>query len=50
MHVYDTIYKEKKKAHSWTNIPNQVKNELDDAYEVESKVNVLASRNLHFQV
>ncbi|KAK9180381.1 hypothetical protein WN943_029590 [Citrus x changshan-huyou] len=28
---------EKKKAHSWTNIPNQVKNELDDAYEVESK-------------
>ncbi|KAK9178548.1 hypothetical protein WN943_027740 [Citrus x changshan-huyou] len=49
--MFMTLFTErKKKAQSWTNIPPRVKKELDAAYECGSKMNVMASGDLHFQV
>ncbi|KAK9192975.1 hypothetical protein WN944_003670 [Citrus x changshan-huyou] len=52
-HEYDKTCKvdqRKKEAQSWTNIPPRVKKELDAAYECGSKMNVMVSGDLHFQV
>ncbi|KAK9184926.1 hypothetical protein WN943_025278 [Citrus x changshan-huyou] len=49
--MFMTLFTERKKeAQSWTNIPPRVKKELDAAYECGSKMNVMASGDLHFQV
>ena len=49
--MFITLFTERKKeAQSWTNIPPRVKKELDVAYEGGSKMNIMASRDLHFQV
>ncbi|KAK9232485.1 hypothetical protein WN943_022731 [Citrus x changshan-huyou] len=48
--MFMTLFTERKKeAQSWTNIPPRVKKELDAAYECGSKMNVMASGDLHFQ-
>ncbi|XP_052289946.1 uncharacterized protein LOC127899849 [Citrus sinensis] len=49
--MFMTLFTERKKeAQSWTNVPPRVKKKLDAAYECGSKMNVMASGDLHFQV
>ncbi|KAK9187497.1 hypothetical protein WN944_018893 [Citrus x changshan-huyou] len=49
--MFMTLFTERKKeAQSWTNIPPRVKKKLDAVYECGSKMNVMASGDLHFQV
>ncbi|KAH9743893.1 SWIM-type domain-containing protein [Citrus sinensis] len=48
--MFMTLFTERKKeAQSWTNIPPRVKKELDATYECGSKMNIMASGDLHFQ-